>query len=268
MNVFRCIARVAALFALNPVINLYESVPVCAACSTNSVRTMLVYMPRLPLWKYAVLLWMTVVLVAAFLIRVPDIPILHETSRNLFFHVPMWFTMTVVFGAGLVYSIRYLATGNSTMDRRAEAVTYVGILFGICGLLTGALWARFTWGTWWTFAEPKMNLSAMAMMIYVAYFILRSAFDDPHKRAKLAAVYNVFAATTVPFLLYVIPRQLPSLHPGADGNPAFSDLTAPELRIVFYPAVVGFIALAFWLADLKYRMQTLQDRVDDDSVGA
>ncbi|MBP3192633.1 cytochrome c biogenesis protein CcsA [Natronogracilivirgula saccharolytica] len=201
---------------------------------------------------------MTAVLTAGFLMPVPDIPILHETSRNLFFHVPMWFAMTVVFAGGLIFSIRYLASNNMRMDALAESATMIGILFGICGLLTGSLWARFTWGTWWTFAEPKMNLSAMALMIYVAYFILRSAFDDPEKRAKTAAVYNIFAATTVPFLLYVIPRQLPSLHPGADGNPAFSDLTAPELRLVFYPAVLGFIGLAIWIIQLRYRYLMLE----------
>lgn len=214
-------------------------------------------MPKLSVWKYVVILWMTAVLVAGFLIRVPEIPILYETTRNLFFHVPMWFTMTVMFVAGLVFSIRYLMGSNMRHDALAESVTLVGILFGLCGLLTGALWARFTWGTWWTFAEPKMNLSAMALMIYVAYFILRSAFDDPEKRAKIAAVYNIFAATTVPFLLYVVPRQLPSLHPGADGNPAFSDLTAPELRLVFYPAVIGFIGLAAWIAQIRYRFVML-----------
>ncbi len=205
---------------------------------------------------------MTAVLIAGFLIPVPEIPILYETTRNLFFHVPMWFTMTVVFGAGLFFSIRYLASSTLRFDHLAESATLIGILFGICGLLTGSLWARFTWGTWWTFAEPKMNLSAMALMIYVAYFILRSAFDDPEKSAKIAAVYNVFAATTIPFLLYVVPRQLPSLHPGADGNPAFSDLTAPELRLVFYPAVIGFIGLAVWIIQLRYRFLTLQHRLE------
>lgn len=214
-------------------------------------------MPKLSVWKYLLIAWMTIVLIAGFLIRVPDIPILHESSRNLFFHVPMWFTMTVVFAAGLVFSIRYLVNNRLKMDALAESATLIGILFGVCGLLTGSLWARFTWGTWWTFAEPKMNLSAMAMMIYVAYFILRSAFDDPEKRAKIAAVYNVFAATTIPFLLYVIPRQLQSLHPGAGGNPAFSDLTAPELRFVFYPAIIGFIGLAVWIMQLRFRYRML-----------
>ncbi len=215
---------------------------------------------KLKPWKYIVAIWMTGVIIAGFLIPIPDIDILQQSARNLFLHVPMWFTMTVCFAAGLVYSIRYLNKPDPVMDRKAETATQVGLLFGICGLLTGSVWARFTWGTWWTFAEPRMNLSALAMMIYVGYFVLRTAFDNPSKRAKIAAVFNVFAATTIPFLLYIIPRQLPSLHPGAEGNPAFSEITAPELRYIFYPAIIGFIALAVWLNDVlnRYKKVKLQ----------
>ncbi len=210
--------------------------------------------------KHIVAVWMTLVIIAGFLIPIPDIPILEQSARNLFLHVPMWMAMYAMFLAGLVYSIRFLNDGTLDHDTKAASLTQVGIVFGICGLLTGALWARFTWGTWWTFAEPKMNLSALTLLLFVSYFILRSAVDDPRKRAKLAAVYNVFAVTTVPFLLYVIPRQLPSLHPGADGNPAFSEVTAPELRLIFYPAVIGFIGLAVVLTNLSYRYRTLKNQ--------
>lgn len=213
---------------------------------------------KLKLWKYAVAVWMTVVISAGFLIQIPDIPILKQSARNLFLHVPMWFTMAVCFGAGLVYSIKYLNNPDPVTDHKAETATQVGLMFGICGLLTGAVWARFTWGTWWTFAEPRMNLSALGMMIYVAYFVLRTAFDNPEKRAKISAVFNVFAATTIPFLLYIIPRQLPSLHPGAEGNPAFSEITAPELRYIFYPAVVGFIGLAIWISNIVNRYKKVK----------
>lgn len=217
-------------------------------------------------WKYVVAVWMTGVLVAGFLIPIPEIPILLESSRNLFLHVPMWFTMAVCFAAGFVYSIKYLNNPDLATDRKAESFTQIGLLFGICGLVTGSLWARFTWGSWWTFAEPRMNLSALGMMIYVAYFILRTAFENPDKRAKIAAVFNVFAATTIPFLLYIIPRQLPSLHPGAEGNPAFSEITAPELRYVFYPAVVGFIALAVWLYDILYRYKEMKYQLEQQQA--
>lgn len=210
-------------------------------------------------WKYIVAVWMTLVIVLGFSIEIPQIDILEQTARNLFLHVPMWFTMMVAFAMAFYYSVRYLNDEHITWDRKAETATAVGLVFGICGLLTGSLWARFTWGTWWTFAEPRMNLSALAMLIFVAYFILRSAFVDEEKKAKISAVYNIFGVTTIPFLLYIIPRQLPSLHPGAEGNPAFSEITAPELRLIFYPAVIGFIGIAIWLMDIVNRYKQVKE---------
>lgn len=217
---------------------------------------------KLKFWKIAIAIWLTAVVIAGFLIPLPEIPLLQESARNLFFHVPMWFTMFICFAGGLIFSIMYLNNEDLATDRKAETITTVGLVFGICGLLTGSLWARFTWGTWWTFAEPKMNLSAVAMLIYVAYFVLRKAFFNREKRAKISAVYNIFAATTVPFLFYIIPRQLPSLHPGAQGNPAFSEITAPELRVVFYPAVIGFIGLAIWLTNIGIRYKKVKEQVE------
>lgn len=217
---------------------------------------------KIKFWKIIVAIWLTVVITAGFLISLPDIPILQQSARNLFFHVPMWFTMFVCFFGGFVFSVMYLNNDDLATDRKAEAITTVGLVFGICGLFTGSLWARFTWGTWWTFAEPKMNLAAMAMLVYVAYFVLRKAFYDREKRAKISAIYNIFAATTVPFLFYIIPRQLPSLHPGAKGNPAFSEITAPHLQWVFYPAVIGFIGLAMWLTNISIRYKKVKDQIE------
>ncbi|MBO6586721.1 MAG: cytochrome c biogenesis protein CcsA [Gracilimonas sp.] len=206
---------------------------------------------------------MTLVIAGGFLIEIPDIPILEQTARNIFFHVPMWMTMFVLFLISFWYSIKYLNEPEIEFDMKASSAATVGVAFGVCGLLTGSLWARFTWGSWWTFAEPKMNLAALALMIYVAYFMLRSAFDDEQKRAKLAAVYNIFAVTTIPFLLYVVPRQLTSLHPGADGNPAFSEITADELRYILYPAFIGFIALGYWIYDVVHRYKKVQFEIDN-----
>lgn len=214
-------------------------------------------------WKYVVAVWMTIVITAGFLIKIPEVPILEQTARNIFLHVPMWMAMFVMFLISLWNSIKYLNAPDTNFDARASAAASVGVAFGICGLLTGSLWARFTWGSWWTFAEPKMNLAALAMLIYMAYFILRSAFDDHEKRAKISAVYNIFAVTTIPFLLYIVPRQLTSLHPGAEGNPAFSEMTAAELRYVLYPAMVGFIALGYWIYEVTVRYKRVQNQLEN-----
>jgi heme exporter protein C len=199
--------------------------------------------------RNVVVVWLTLVILGGFLLSIPRISILEHTARNLYFHVPMWFTMMAAFFVSAYHSLRHLQGGDLRRDVRALQAARVGALFGILGLVTGIVWARFTWyvGTnvWWNF-DPKQTLAAVQLLIYGAYFTLRSAIDDSEKRARIAAVYNLFAVVTVPFLLYVLPRQMESLHPGAEGNPAFSEITHPVMRLVFYPAVIGFIGL-FWV---------------------
>lgn len=209
--------------------------------------------------------WMTGVLLAGFLRGIPDLGnILGQTARNLYFHVPMWFTMMAAAAVSAFHSARYLARGRMVSDVRAEQAALVGVVFGVLGLVTGMVWARFTWyeGTnlWWNW-DPKQTMSLVQVLIYGAYFALRSSVEEETRRARLAAVYNLFAVVTVPFLLYILPRQMDSLHPGADGSPTFGDL-APEMRVVFYPAVLGFIGLWWWLYTQRVRLKLLERRLE------
>jgi len=210
--------------------------------------------------------WMTVVVLGAFLLNIPRINILEHTARNLYFHVPMWFTMMAATLVSAYHSLRLLQTGAPIRDVRAKSAALLAVVFGVLGLATGSVWARFTWyqGTdlWWNF-DPKQSMAAVQVLIYGAYFVLRSGIDDGRKRARIAAVYNLFAVVTVPFLLYVLPRQMESLHPGAEGNPAFSDITHPIMRLVFYPACIGFIGLFWVLYTQRVRTDLVQRRLDD-----
>ena len=106
--------------------------------------------------------------------------------------------------------------------------------------------------------------AVVAALIYGAYFVLRSSVDEPRKRGRIAAVYNLFAVVTAPFLLYVLPRQMESLHPGGEGSPAFSQTDlAPIMRLVFYPAVLGFIALFWWIYTQRVRARLVERRLED-----
>lgn len=216
--------------------------------------------------RNVVVVWLTAVILGGFVLDIPRIEILEHTARNLYFHVPMWFTLMAAFFVSAYHSLRYLQSGERVRDIRAVQAARVGTAFGILGLLTGIVWARFTWyeGTnvWWNF-DPKQTMAAVQLLIYGAYFTLRSSIDEPEKRGRIAAVYNLFAASTVPFLLYVLPRQMQSLHPGAEGNPAFSDITHPIMRLVFYPAVIGFIGLFWVLYTQRVRLAVLQLRIDE-----
>ena len=212
--------------------------------------------------RLGIIIFMTLVLLGAFSfggtwLNIPRVEMLEHTARNLYFHVPMWFTMMALTTLSAVHAIQALRTGSTLSDIRSSTAALVAVVFGLLGLVTGSIWAHYTWyeGTniWWNF-DPKQTMAAVQVLIYCAYFALRGALDDPQKRARIAAVYNVFAFTTVPFLLYVLPRQLESLHPGAEGNPAFSDITDPIMRVVFYPAVIGFIGLGWLLYTQRVRL--------------
>ncbi|MEQ8704308.1 MAG: cytochrome c biogenesis protein CcsA [Phaeodactylibacter sp.] len=184
--------------------------------------------------------------------------ILSETIRNTYFHVPLWFAMVFIFIGSVTYSIRYLRNGGLEEDCRAQALTKVGILLGVLGLVTGAIWAKNTWGAYWS-GDVKQNMTAIALLIYLAYFILRAVFEDPDKRARISAVYNIFAFAALIPLIYVIPRLTDSLHPGAGGNPAFgSEDLDNTMRLVFYPAIIGWTLVGLWIGNLLYRMERIR----------
>ena len=188
----------------------------------------------------------------------PFQPILFETIRNLMFHVPMWFTMFFLMGISLVASFKVL-NGQWDKDIVAVASAKVGLVFCILGLVTGSVWARFTWGTWWT-RDPQLNGAMIVFIVYAAYVLLRNSIEDEQKRARLSAVFNIFAFILMILLLMVMPRMVDtSLHPGKRGNPAFSkyDLDS-SLRSVFYPAVLGWGILGYWIYTIQKKLELLK----------
>lgn len=187
--------------------------------------------------------------------------ILGETIRNTYYHVPLWFAMFILFIAAVVYSVKYLRGFDAKNDDRAASLTSVGILFGILGLVTGAIWAKHTWGAYWSF-DVKQNMTAVGLLIYGAYFVLRASFEDPEKKARISAVYNIFAFATLIPLLYIIPKLTDSLHPGAGGNIAFGSQDLDNtMRMVFYPAIIGWTLTGAWIAQLIFRMNRLKHRL-------
>lgn len=188
--------------------------------------------------------------------------ILYESIRNTFYHVPMWFTMLFLILLSTYFSVRYLQTNNLQNDILAAAFGNVALVFGFLGIVTGMIWATYTWGEPWP-NDPKLNGAAIGIMIYLAYIILRGSVDDEIKRARIAAVYSIFAAVIFILFIFVVPR-LPgtdSLHPGNGGNPAFSkyDLDS-HLRMVFYPAVFAWVLLGLWISGILARINLLKER--------
>nr|WP_158827301.1 cytochrome c biogenesis protein CcsA [Mucilaginibacter sp. JXJ CY 39] len=211
-------------------------------------------------WKIGAVVLIIYTIIAGFLIPVPALPILHETIRNVYFHVPMWMAMFVVFGISVVYSIKYLSTGKEEYDLVAIESVNTGVFFYVLGLLSGMLWARFTWGEFWS-NDPKQNSAAIAFLLYCAYLVLRNSIDEEQKRARISAIYNIFAFPVMVVLLFILPRMTDSLHPGNGGNPAFGKYDMDNMmRAVFYPACIGWIFIAIWIATLRYRIRLIENK--------
>ncbi len=194
------------------------------------------------------------------LLPVPARAIVNESIRNLYYHVPMWFGMIILMTVSVVYSIMHLRTSKLEHDISSRYFASTGMLFGVLGIVTGATWANYTWGQPWS-NDIKQILAAIALLIYAAYFILRSSIDDIDKKARVSAVYNIFAYTMLFPTLFIIPRLYESLHPGGEGNPAMNQNDIdPLMRIIFWPAVVGWTLLGVWISTLYIRLQIIKDR--------
>jgi len=193
-------------------------------------------------------------------IQFPFRNILAETIRNTYFHVPMWFAMIILFGVSAWYSLRYYRKGNMIDDTRSIAYVKVGLLFGLLGLVTGMIWAKHTWNAYWSW-DVKQNMSAISLLIYAALMVMRSSVEDDMQKARLTAGYNMFAFVLLIPLLFIVPRMTDSLHPGNGGNPAFGGEDLDNtMRMVFYPAVIGFILLGLWIGQLVFRAEQVKQR--------
>jgi heme exporter protein C len=227
-------------------------------------------------WKIASIVLLVYTFTAGFGLfwknDVPRLPQLQETVRNLYFHVCMWMAMMILFIVSVVNAIKYLNSGKLHYDIVSRQYAVVGIFFGLMGYATGIIWMSYTWadpnepaaGSFSQIArEPKLIGTAIALLIYFAYLVLRDSIQDMDKKARISAVYNIFAFAFLFPSIWIIPRLLPSLHPGGEGsgNPAlnFRDST-PMMKIVFYPAIIGWTLLGVWIASLKVRLVSMKEK--------
>jgi heme exporter protein C len=214
-------------------------------------------------WKIAAVVLLLYVHVGGLLFDVPRLNILNETIRALYFHVPMWFGMIFLYTASAVYAVLHLRNPIPGHDLRSVTLAHVGTAYCILGLVTGMLWANYTWGTPWH-GDPKQNGAAILLLVYLAYFVLRGSLENQEQRSRISAVYNIFAFAAMIPLIFIIPRMTSSMHPGSGGNPGFNmyDLDS-RMRLVFYSAVIGWITIGIWIASLRLRWHLLEQKMDE-----
>ncbi len=219
-------------------------------------------------WKILSIVLLLYTFIAGFLVKLPhrvayEESNMYESMRNFFFHVPMWFSQMAIITVSLVYSIKYLRTPLAKNDWYAVEFARTGTVMGFLGLITGSIWANYTWGAPWN-NDPKQIGAAIALLTYLAYFVLRNSISDIDKRGRVAAVYNIFAYFIYIPMVMILPRMVESLHPGGkgvEGNPGLSGNSLdPSMRAIFWPAVIGWVLLGVWISTLKIRVRALEDR--------
>ena len=208
-------------------------------------------------FKLLNIILITFLIITGNLLPFPEIPALGDKARVLYFHVPMSWISVLAFFMSMWYSIRYLKTRESDYDLKSFSSAQLGFLFCILATATGSLWAKFNWGSFWNW-DPRQTSIFILLMIYGAYFALRSAIDSEEQRAKLSSVYSIIAGVTVPFFVFIMPRLVESLHPDPIINSQGKIHMDSTMLTVFLTSLVGFTMLYLWILNLKFRLERLQ----------
>jgi heme exporter protein C len=187
----------------------------------------------------------------------PIIPGLEEKARIMFFHVPTAWLSVVAFVSSMIFAIRYLRGKDLDDDLKSASAAGLGFLFCLLATVTGAIWAKFSWGTFWNW-DPRQTSIFVLLLIYGAYFALRSAVETEEKRATLAAAYSIIAAVTMPFFMFIMPRILSSLHPEPILNAQAKVQMNTTMLVVFISSLAGFTALYFWMWNLHVRARRVE----------
>lgn len=195
------------------------------------------------------------VIIAVFLMPAPQME-LGDVSRIFFFHVPVAWVAVLAFFVSMLNSIFLLSKKELKYDIQAASAARLGFLFCILAMITGMIFAKNTWGSFWNW-DPRETSIFILVLIYGAYFALRSAVEIEERKATLSAVYSILAFLTVPFLVFVIPRVYQSLHPVqsvVDTRLKFQ-LPLPYL-LVFLGSILGFSLIFIWLHKLEIMICT------------
>lgn len=226
-------------------------------------------------------------------VQVPEMPGLEESSRNLFYHVPMWFAVITLMTISVVQSVRFLRKSDPDRepdanevsplqaDLKAREAARTGIVFAILGLVTGTIWGRVAWkasipwydpAAWWT-NDPIIICALISLLIYLAYFLLRSSFSDEEQRARISAVYNIFAFATLIPLYFIVPKILPGLHPtSADSDAGGGSFIFMRegidntYRMLLYPGIIAFSLLGGWIYELRMRLAIAERQLDEQTL--
>lgn len=188
-------------------------------------------------------------------------------SQKIFYwHMPVALCSFIALAFTAYFGMRYLMTHDADFDMRARVATEIALVFIICTMATGVPWTRFEWGVWWTW-DPRLTTYLVLMLLVIAYFVLRTAFDQSDRKATLASVFGIIVFLDAP-LCFIITRLIPSsVHPVIfrtdSGLP-------PSMLVALLVSLAGMLLIAFALYRLRLgqsmqaeRIATLKDQLEE-----
>jgi heme exporter protein C len=187
-----------------------------------------------------------------------------NVQRVFYFHVAAGWVGMLGFLVAAIAGIAYLVKGTRKWDLIEVAAVEIGMVFAFINVVTGAIWARPIWNTWWTW-DPRLTTATIMLLIYAAYLLLRAGIDDPNRRARFGAVYAILGFLSVP-LTFFSARLFRTIHPvvigtNQPGGEGAFEMTA-DMRVAFFFALFTFTILFIDLLWHRYLLGRLQDKVE------
>ena len=210
---------------------------------------------------FVLFIFMPLVFAAAFFYA-PPIKGLGETGKIIVFHVPCsWITVlafliSAVFSAKILYKLSKQNNQILTEDVWAAGAAQIGLVFAVLATVTGSIWAKKIWQSYWNW-DPRETSIFVLLLIYAAYFALRSAIANPRDKARIAAVYSIIAFFTVPFFIFIIPRVYDTLHPDPIINESQQIHMDSRMKYTFFASLAGFTIIFMYLLYIKAKLEIL-----------
>jgi len=219
----------------------------------------------LQILNFVALLAMLIAVYVA-LIQAPDAlnvdPSIRPAQRIIYFHVPSAWSSMLAFFVAFAASILYLITKHIRWDIWARSASELGIAFTVAAIISGSLWAKPAWNTYWTW-DPRLTTYTIVLLLYIAYFMLRGAIDEPANRARMGAVYSIFAFLSVP-LTFMSIRWWNTIHPVIIEQPEGAGKfgLGPNMLNAFMITNTAFIILFVALLANRISLGWAEERVD------
>ena len=193
-------------------------------------------------------------------------------QKIFYLHVPLGIVALIGFVIGGVHGLKYLRTGESSSDLRSYVTIHIAQIFAVAVLITGAIWGKTAWGTWWSWDEPFLVSFLIVFLLYATYQPLRLSIDDPRRQARAASVFAVVAGAFVPINFAVVRMANQYLHPrtltnstdgSMPGSVAITFLVCLVAISVLYATIVRYELLS---KSTTFRLRALERKAGGDEL--